>query len=61
MCANVYNILDASLQVVPWKALIQNAYMNRVNLSAQGFFATPDLSMNWETGKVWNMQQHLYI
>ena len=27
------------------------AYADRVNLSAQGFYATPDIGMNWETGK----------
>ena len=27
------------------------AYMQRINLSAQGFYVSPNQKMNWETGK----------
>ena len=31
--------------------LIKEAYSQRINLSAQGFYATPNLSMDWNLGK----------
>ena len=30
---------------------VEEAYLNQVNLSAQGFYATPDLFFDWSTGK----------
>ena len=30
---------------------VKRAYMDRVNLSAQGFYRTPDLTFTWSTGK----------
>jgi len=37
--------------VVPWPELIQLAYMHRVSLSATGFYATPQIHYDRETGK----------
>lgn len=35
-----------------WEAWVKEAYMQRINLSAQGFYATPGVtSMDWKTGK----------
>ncbi|XP_019862049.1 PREDICTED: xanthine dehydrogenase/oxidase-like [Amphimedon queenslandica] len=34
-----------------WKNWVISAYVDRVNLSAQGFYATDLEGMNWETGK----------
>jgi xanthine dehydrogenase molybdopterin-binding subunit B len=35
-----------------WDAWVKTAYMQRINLSAQGFFSlTLERPMNWETGK----------
>ena len=30
---------------------MERAYLKQVNLSAQGFYATPNLSFDWTTGK----------
>ena len=30
---------------------MKRAYFDRVNLSVQGFYRTPDLHFNWDTGK----------
>ena len=30
---------------------IKNAYMNRVNLSAHGFYVVPGLGLDWKTGR----------
>ena len=30
---------------------MERAYLERVNLSAQGFYKTPDLWFDWSTGK----------
>ena len=30
---------------------MSRAYFDRVNLSAQGFYSTPDLDFDWDTGK----------
>ena len=30
---------------------MERAYFDRVNLSAQGFYRTPDIYFNWDTGK----------
>eukprot|EP00742_Colponemidia_sp_Colp-10_P005067 GILJ01005413.1.p1 GENE.GILJ01005413.1~~GILJ01005413.1.p1 ORF type:complete len:1351 (+),score=226.28 GILJ01005413.1:45-4097(+) len=35
----------------PWKDVIKTAYYDRVNLSAQGFYATPNLNFDWTTGQ----------
>lgn len=40
------NAPDAS-----WDTWIKTAYMQRINLSAQGFYASPIGGMDWETGK----------
>ena len=36
---------------LPWPELVQQAYMARVSLSASGFYKTPKLNYNRETGK----------
>jgi len=36
---------------LPWAELIQQAYMSRVSLSASGFYKTPKLAYDRETGK----------
>ena len=35
---------------VPSHIQVIQAYVSRVNLSAQGFYKTSDVSMDWETG-----------
>ncbi|KAL5036700.1 hypothetical protein BDV3_005886 [Batrachochytrium dendrobatidis] len=39
-----------------WHELIKKAYLEQINLSANGFFATPDLNHSWEanTGRMFN-------
>lgn len=39
-----------------WEEIIRAAYMDRVNLSANGFYQTPDLSYDWGTnsGRLFN-------
>ncbi|KAJ3065963.1 hypothetical protein HK102_007769 [Quaeritorhiza haematococci] len=39
-----------------WEQVVKAAYMDRVNLSANGFYATPDLTYSWETnsGRLFN-------
>lgn len=32
-----------------WESVIQSAYFDRVNLSANGFYKTPDLTYDWDT------------
>ena len=34
-----------------WETWVRTAYMRRINLSAQGFYSSPPITMNWETGK----------
>jgi xanthine dehydrogenase/oxidase len=34
-----------------WEQLIHTAYFERINLSASGFFKTPDLNYDWNTNK----------
>lgn len=34
-----------------WESWVKEAYMERINLSAQGFYAPSENAMNWETGK----------
>ena len=34
---------------IAWKDLVHMAYFNRINLSANGFYKTPDLTYDWET------------
>ena len=34
---------------IEWKDLIKKAYFERINLSANGFYKTPDLTYDWET------------
>lgn len=62
-------ILDACLQIMgrldplrkasptlTWKELVNAAYMDRINLSANGFYKTPDLDFDWatNTGKMFS-------
>lgn len=41
---------------ITWKDLVKSAYMKRINLSANGFYSTPDLTFDWEsnTGKMFS-------
>mmetsp|Transcript_2561 Transcript_2561/g.9741 ORF Transcript_2561/g.9741 Transcript_2561/m.9741 type:complete len:1382 (-) Transcript_2561:564-4709(-) len=34
-----------------FEQVVQEAYMNRINLSSQGFYKTPGLTMDWEKGR----------
>lgn len=34
-----------------WVDWVQTAYKQRINLSVQGFYTSPNSGMNWETGK----------
>lgn len=34
-----------------WEAWIKTAYVQRINLSAQGFYISPNSGINWDTGK----------
>ena len=34
-----------------WEKLIQTAYFDRINLSANGFYKTPDLTYDWSTNR----------
>ena len=34
-----------------WKEWIRRAYSDRVDLSAHGYFSTPDVSFDWSKGK----------
>lgn len=34
-----------------WDVWVKTAYMQRINLSAQGFYTSPNIGINWETGK----------
>ena len=36
---------------VPFKDLVKQAYLNRVNLGERGFYTTPGVDFNWETGQ----------
>ena len=36
---------------ITWKDLIKRAYFERINLSANGFYKTPDLTYDWNTNK----------
>ena len=48
-----YKIKDPE---ITWEELIKAAYFDRVNLSANGFYATPDLDYNMDTntGRLYN-------
>ncbi|TDQ61957.1 xanthine dehydrogenase molybdenum binding subunit apoprotein [Maritalea mobilis] len=46
-----YEHLDCSGKQVPFEELIAAAYMERVHLSAAGFYKTPDIHWNRETGR----------
>lgn len=39
-----------------WPELVKNAYFERINLSANGFYKTPDLDFDWatNTGKMFS-------
>ncbi|KAF9183259.1 hypothetical protein BGZ51_004148 [Haplosporangium sp. Z 767] len=39
-----------------WKEIVHHAYFDRVNLSANGFYKTPDIGYDWET----NSGQHFF-
>jgi len=45
------NHIHCGEHTLPWSALIQQAYLARVSLSASGFYKTPKLDYNRETGK----------
>ena len=34
-----------------WSSWVKTAYLRRINLSAQGFHATPGLNFNWDSGR----------
>ncbi|KAJ8964528.1 hypothetical protein NQ314_004823 [Rhamnusium bicolor] len=34
-----------------WEQLVKKAYFDRISLSATGFYRTPDIGYNWETGE----------
>lgn len=34
-----------------WDSWVKTAYMQRINLSAQGFYVSPNKAMDWESGK----------
>ena len=34
-----------------WNEWVKRAYFRRINLSAQGFYATPGLGFDWEKGR----------
>lgn len=34
-----------------WDSWIKTAYIQRINLSAQGFYTSPNSGIDWETGK----------
>jgi xanthine dehydrogenase large subunit len=46
----VDNHIHCGPHSLPWSQLIQQAYMARVNLSANGFYKTPKLEYNRDTG-----------
>jgi xanthine dehydrogenase large subunit len=46
----VDNHIHCGPHSLPWAQLIQQAYMARVNLSANGFYKTPKLEYNRDTG-----------
>lgn len=45
------NAVHCGEQKLDWESLIQQAYFDRVSLSANGFYKTPKLDYNRETGK----------
>ncbi|KAI9354597.1 molybdopterin binding aldehyde oxidase/xanthine dehydrogenase [Zopfochytrium polystomum] len=51
-CTQILNRLKPLQEKYPeesWNGIIKKAYFDRVNLSANGFFKTPDLSYDWAT------------
>ena len=44
-------VRGASGQSVPFESLTKTAYTRRIQLSAAGFYATPDLEWDWAVGK----------
>jgi xanthine dehydrogenase/oxidase len=36
---------------ISWNDLVHIAFMERINLSANGFYSTPDLDFDWETNR----------
>ena len=38
-------------QVIPWQTFVQTAYLNRIPLWSSGFYATPKIHYDAETGK----------
>ena len=43
--------MKVKLPDASWEVWITEAYNQRINLSAQGFYATPNLFMDWTIGK----------
>ena len=42
--------MKATAPEAGWKAWVKTAYFQKINLTAQGFYTTPNLNMNWESG-----------
>ena len=42
--------VKASSPDAGWESWVKTAYGQRINLSAQGFYAGPNTAMNWDTG-----------
>lgn len=50
----VREALEAELspgESLEWKALTKRAFTERINLNAQGFYAVPNIGMDWESGQ----------
>ncbi|KAJ3218506.1 hypothetical protein HDU67_005308 [Dinochytrium kinnereticum] len=51
-CTQIMKRLDPVREANPgasWEEIVQKAYFDRVNLSANGFYKTPDLTYDWAT------------
>ena len=42
--------VKASAPDAGWESWVKTAYGQRINLSAQGFYISPNTAMNWDTG-----------
>jgi xanthine dehydrogenase large subunit len=47
---DVFNTQDSRRRIA-WRELVERAYLDRVNLGERGFFATPGVNFNRETGQ----------
>ncbi|XP_071785351.1 xanthine dehydrogenase/oxidase-like [Asterias amurensis] len=53
-CETLLQRLDQFVQDEPrgsWESWVMSAYLNRVSLSATGFYKIPDLHFNWDTNR----------